>query len=275
MPFFGQQRNSPPASTTVSYRPVCRHAPGHNHSWLARHSRDTEDIPLGISPLLAFGCATCIDEASEVMHTGEQYHQFFLTSRRDVVVRSRFQRMAMDLLPRGADVLDFGAGTGIDARTYASHGHRTFVYEPTESMRDYLLKYCGDELEQRTIVAIDSLENCKVSAVTANFAVLNHFADHTGLFEDLAKVVPSGGFVLASMLNPFYLGDARYGWWLANIVHLLRRGHYAIRSESRIHRFAPRVVAQAAAPYFRLEQRVPAGWGMATQLYMFLLFRRN
>lgn len=209
------------------------------------------------------------------MHTGEQYHQFFLTSRKDIAVRSRFQRMAMDLLPRGADVLDFGAGTGIDARTYAAHGHRTFVYEPSESMRDYLLKHCNEELAQRTIVVLDTLQNCKVPAVTANFAVLNHFADHAELFAQLAGMVPSGGFVLASMLNPFYLGDARYGWWLANLLHLLRQGHYAIRSESRIHRFAPRVVARAAAPYFRLEQRVPVGFGMATQLYMFLLFRRT
>ncbi|AIF46978.1 hypothetical protein HY57_06705 [Dyella japonica A8] len=209
------------------------------------------------------------------MHTGEQYHNFFLTSRRDVAVRSRFQRMAMELLPRGADVLDFGAGTGIDARTYAAHGHRTFVYEPSASMREYLLTYCREELEQRTIVAIDSLRDCKVPAVTANFAVLNHFADHAELFDELSCIVPRGGFVLASMLNPFYLGDARYGWWLANVFHLIRQGHYAIPSESRIHRFTPRVVARAAEPYFQLEQRVPGGFGIATQLYMFLLFRRT
>jgi hypothetical protein len=75
------------------------------------------------------------------------------------------------------------------------------------------------------------------------------------------------------MLNPYYLGDARYGWWRANAVNLLRSGHYAIPSESRIHRFAPRVVARAAAPYFRMERLVPHGLGLAVQLYMFLLLR--
>jgi hypothetical protein len=77
------------------------------------------------------------------------------------------------------------------------------------------------------------------------------------------------------MLNPCYLGDARYGWWRANIMNLVRNGHYAIDSESRIHRFAPRVVARAAAPHFRLERVTPRGFGLAVHLYMFLLFRRT
>ena len=57
------------------------------------------------------------------MHVGEQYHKFIQTSPRDQAVRDRFMKMALDLLPKGADVLDFGAGTGIDAKTYAANGH--------------------------------------------------------------------------------------------------------------------------------------------------------
>lgn len=208
------------------------------------------------------------------MHTGEQYHEFMLASPRDRAVRDRFQKMALDLLPAGADVLDFGAGTGIDAKAYAANGHLTFVHEPSEAMREYLAQYCRDEIARKTIITVALPLNRKVQAVTANFAVLNHFADHISLFEELSRVVRQGGFVLASMLNPYYLGDARYGWWRANAMHLVRRGHYATPSESRIHRFAPRVVARAAAPYFRLERLVPRGFGWTAQLYMFLLFRR-
>jgi len=182
--------------------------------------------------------------------------------------------MALDLLPAGADVLDFGAGTGIDAKAYAANGHPTFVHEPSQAMGDYLAQYCRDEIARKTIITVASPLACKVQAVTANFAVLNHFADHAALFEELSRVVREGGFVLASMLNPYYLGDARYGWWRANVMNLVRSGHYAIESESRIHRFAPRVVARSAAPYFRLERLVPRGFGWAAQLYMFLLFRR-
>ena len=208
------------------------------------------------------------------MHTGEQYHEFMLASPRDRVVRERFQKMALDLLPAGADVLDFGAGTGIDAKAYAANGHPTFVHEPSQAMGEYLARYCRDEIARKTIITVASPLACKVQAVTANFAVLNHFADHAALFEELSRVVRQGGFVLASMLNPYYLGDARYGWWRANVMNLVRSGHYAIESESRIHRFAPRVVARSAAPYFRLERLVPRGLGLAAQLYMFLLFRR-
>ncbi|HEV7778533.1 MAG TPA: methyltransferase domain-containing protein [Luteibacter sp.] len=208
------------------------------------------------------------------MHMGEQYHKVIQTSPRDRVVRDRFLKLALDLLPEGAHVLDFGAGTGIDAKVYAGNGHQTFVYDPSEAMCAYLAHYCSDEIARKTIVTVATPLTCKVQAVTANFAVLNHFADHTSLFEELSRVVQQGGFVLASMLNPYYLGDARYGWWRANLLNLMRRGHYAIASESRIHRFAPRVVARAAAPYFQLERLMPRGLGMATDLYMFLLLRR-
>ncbi len=183
--------------------------------------------------------------------------------------------MVLDLLPKAADVLDFGAGTGIDAKDYAARGHQTFVYEPSAAMRDCLTEHCRDEIAQKAIITVSSPLACKVQAVTANFAVLNHFSDHRLLFEELSQVVRPGGFVLASMLNPYYLGDARYGWWRSNIMNLVRSGHYAIASESRIHRFAPRVVARAAAPYFQLERLLPRGLGMATQLYMFLLLRRT
>jgi SAM-dependent methyltransferase len=215
-----------------------------------------------------------VSKVIDDVHTGEQYHQFMLASQRDQMVRDRFQKLALDLLPAGADVLDFGAGTGIDAKAYAADGHRTFVHEPSAAMCEYLAQYCREEIARKTIITVASSLPCTVQAVTANFAVLNHFADHTSLFEELSRVVHQGGFVLASMLNPYYLGDARYGWWRANVMNLVRRGHYAIASESRIHRFAPHVVAQAAAPYFRLERLVPRGFGLATHLYMFLLFRR-
>lgn len=209
------------------------------------------------------------------MHTGEQYHQFMLSSPRDQQVRDRFQKLALELLPAGAEVLDFGAGTGIDAKTYAASGHPTFVYEPSEAMRGYLSVHCRDDIERKAIVPVASPEACTVDAVTANFAVLNHIADQAALFEQLSRVVRPGGFVLASMLNPYYLGDARYAWWRANLLRLVLRGHYAIASESKIHRFAPRVMARAAAPHFRLERVMPRGLGAVTDLYMFLLLRRR
>lgn len=208
------------------------------------------------------------------MHTGAQYHHLFMSSRRDLAVRDRFRQMALDRLTQGDDILDFGAGTGIDAKAYVASGHRTFVYEPADSMREYLDIYCRDEIAGGSVVKLEANLGCRVRAVTANFAVLNHFADHTALFEQLSSVVDPGGFVLASMLNPYYLGDARYRWWRRNLLKLARDGRYTFDTASGIHRFAPGVVARAAAPYFRLERLAPRGLGRVTGLYMFLLFRR-
>lgn len=208
------------------------------------------------------------------VHTGEQYHAFMLASQQDREVRDRFQGMALDLLPAGADVLDFGAGTGLDAKVYAAHGHATFVHEPSQAMRDCLLRHCGDEIARQTVIPVSRPLTHKVHAVTANFAVLNHIVDQRSLFEECAQVIDRGGFFLASMLSPWYLGDARHRWWWANIANLVRSGSYPSPGESRIHRFAPGAVARAAAPHFRLECLVPRGFGLATSLYMFLLFRR-
>lgn len=212
---------------------------------------------------------------SESVHSGESYHRFMLASPRDQRVRDHFQGLALALLPPAASVLDFGAGTGIDAQAYAAHGHPTFVYEPSPAMAGYLAVHCRDAIERGRIVAVDASLDCQVHAVTANFAVLNHIPQQAALFEQLSRVVHPGGFVLASMLNPYYLGDLRYSWWRRNLLRLLRDGRYAIESESRIHRFAPRVVARAAAAHFQLERILPHGLGRLGQLYMFLLLRRR
>jgi hypothetical protein len=209
------------------------------------------------------------------MHTGQQYHDVIQRSGGDRRARAQFQRMALTRLPAGADILDFGAGTGLDAKVFATHGHRTFVYEPNPAMRSYLADYCADEIEGRTVIPVSAPHDQPVHAVTANFAVLNHFADHTQLFADFAAAIPSGGFVLANFLNPYYLGDIRYRWWRENLRTLLRTGRYAIDSESGIHRFSPGTIVRAAAPHFRLERLTPRGLGWAGHYYMFLLLRRQ
>jgi SAM-dependent methyltransferase len=208
------------------------------------------------------------------MHTGEQYHQFFLSSRRDLAVRDRFQQAVLGRVAKGAELLDFGAGTGIDAKAYASNHHRTYVYEPSPSMRAHLEVYCRDEIANGSVIGIDADLPCRVDAVVANFAVLNHIADHAPLFAQLHAVVKPGGFVFASLLNPYFLGDAKYGWWRKNLLNLFRHGSYSFDTESGIHRFAPRLLARAAAPHFRLERWLPRRLGVLTDPYLFMRFRR-
>ena len=209
------------------------------------------------------------------MHSGKAYHEFMLVSARDCKVRRRFQREVLGLLPPRAAVLDFGAGTGIDAKVYAASGHRVFVYEPTETMRTHLACYCREEMEQGRIIPTDLAATASVDLIAANFAVLNLIADHQELFGLFTRLLAPGGFVLASLLNPFFLGDAKYFWWRANLGVLLKFGSYFVAGESgNIHRFAPAVVARAAQPAFREVRLVPRGAGLAIHRYMFMLFQK-
>lgn len=123
------------------------------------------------------------------MHTGEQYHQILMSSKRDLAVRGRFEQIALDLLAKGGDILDFGAGTGIDAKAYVAGGRRTFMYGPAESMHEHLERYCHDGVSAGTVIRSGPELGCRVQAVTANFAALNHFADHTELFAQLSGIV--------------------------------------------------------------------------------------
>ena len=61
------------------------------------------------------------------MHRGEPYHRLMTASQRDLRIRSIFLRSVLDLLAPCRRILDFGAGTGIDAKMYAAAGHTAWV----------------------------------------------------------------------------------------------------------------------------------------------------
>ena len=114
-----------------------------------------------------------------------------------------------------------------------------------------------------------------IQLIAANFAVLNLIADHRSLFQKFARLVVPGGFVVTSLLNPFFLGDARYVWWRENLRLLLRAGSYAVEGEcGPIYRFAPSVVIRAAAPDFQLVACIPRGPKVVASRYTFMLFKR-
>jgi 2-polyprenyl-3-methyl-5-hydroxy-6-metoxy-1,4-benzoquinol methylase len=209
------------------------------------------------------------------IHRGKAYHEFMLASPREQRVRERFQRLVFQLMPPRGAIFDFGAGTGIDAKSYAAQGFRIFVYEPCEANLRYLTEHCREEILNGAIAITDLSLSSRVQLITANFAVLNLIADHRALFQNFAGLVATGGFVLVSLLNPFFVGDARYAWWRKNLSPLLRSGTYAVEGEfGPIYRFAPSVVMLAAEPDFHLVACIPRGLKVATSRYTFMLFKR-
>lgn len=213
---------------------------------------------------------------AKLRHCGKAYHEFMLASPRDRKVRERFQHLALQVMPPQGTVLDFGAGTGIDAKSYAAKGFKVLVHEPSEANRACLGEYCRQEIADGKIVTTDMSAAESVQMIVANFAVLNLIADHRALFAKFARLLVPRGFVLVSLLNPYFLGDVRYAWWRSNLRRLIANGAYTVKGEFYpIYRFAPSVVAGAARPDFSVLRRVPAGLGLATSLYVFVLFQKR
>lgn len=210
------------------------------------------------------------------MHRGKTYHEFMLASPRDVTVRSRFQRLVYQYAPPGGTILDFGAGTGIDAKAYAEKAFRVLVHEPCGENRAELLKHCGGELASGDIDFMDVTAERDVHVIAANFAVLNLVSDHKALFELFYRLLTNDGVVVANLLNPFYSGDARFRWWRENMVALLHNGSYAVEgTDGPIYRFTPAAISRAAQPAFRRIALHPSGPGLAVSQYMFMVFQKN
>lgn len=209
-------------------------------------------------------------------HCGQAYHDFILGSPRDRKLRERFQKLVLETVPPHGIILDFGAGTGIDARCYAANGLEVLVHEPMDSNLSYLREYCREEIANGSIAITGLPVRRKVQMIAANFAVLNLIGDHRALFANFADWLAPQGAVLVSLLNPFFLGDARYRWWRSNLGHLVARGAYAVEGEfEAIHRFTPSAVMRAARPRFAAVRRIPGWPALAVSRYMFMLFRKR
>lgn len=211
-----------------------------------------------------------------MQHCGKAYHEFMLASPRDRKVRERFQHLALQVMPPRGTILDFGAGTGIDAKSYAAKGFKVLVHEPSEANLGCLREYCRQEIVDGKIRTTDMSATENVQMIVANFAVLNLIDDHRPLFAKFASLLAPRGFVLVSLLNPFFLSDVRYAWWRGNLGQLIAKGAYAVEGEFYpIYRFVPSVVARAARPDFSVLRRVPAWLRLATSPYVFVLFQKR
>jgi SAM-dependent methyltransferase len=220
---------------------------------------------------------------------GDDYLVAMSRRRADRAARAAFTRLATQLAPAGGRIFEFGCGPGTDAQLYASLGFAVTGYDLDPRMRSTFLRVCREAL-QRGQVAFDPAPSYAAflahggctgaDLITANFAPLNLVADLAPLFAKFARLLDVRGRVLASVLNPYCLGDARYGWWWRHAPALLCDGGY--RVGAGLFRRTPAHFAQAAAAQFRLTQvraatgadRASPGWRRFTSQYLFLQFER-
>ena len=240
--------------------------------------------------------------------TGVEYVKQITAMESDRRTRTAFQTLVLNIAPPGGTLFDFGAGTGMDARFYAEHGLTVTAYDVDPNMGEFFSKYCRDFIDAgritfdcggyREFLARKSPEDhLRVDLVTSNFAPLNLISDLRELFAKFEALTGPDGKVLVSVLNPYFFGDMKYGWWWRNAFRLRREGHYSVPgSQAPIVRRRLAEFAAHSAPYFTLKRvfpGLPPIWarnssGLAASagaryawlstmrsLFMFLLFERS
>jgi SAM-dependent methyltransferase len=212
--------------------------------------------------------------------SGEEYVRDITRHPDDRLARTSFQRLAASLAPPGAQLLDFGAGPGIDAHHFAGLGYRVRAYDASPRMREYFVLHCREFLASGRI-ALEAggyrefLERARrrapsdacaasdrdVDLVVANFAPFSLVADLSELFEALHALTRPGGRILASILNAYFWRDVKYPWWLRRLPRLMRDGSYSLSSpEGPLARRRLAEIAARAQPWFTLARVYPGLW---------------
>lgn len=218
-----------------------------------------------------------------VVHTGAEYVRAITEHGSDRRARSAFRELVLRLAPPGGGLFDFGAGAGLDARFFAERGLTVRAYDNDPRMCEFLAQHCHDLIERGSItietgsypefLARGRTPGARpVDLVTANFAPLNLIADLPALFARFHTLTVPGGRVVASVLDPYYIGDARYGWWWRNLPRLWQLGRYALPGAGgEIVRRSPADFGAQCVPWFTLEGRCR----LRACRFLFLVFRRN
>ena len=241
--------------------------------------------------------------------TGETYFKRIMQRECNRRARAHFLELALQLVPPGALLFDFGCGPGIDARFYAERGYTVAAYDVDPKMCEFCSGHCRDHIdagrvrlevgEYRQFLAGRAASTAgRVDLVVSNFAPLNQIDDLGELFEKFHALTHPGGKVFVSVLSPYFVRDARRLWWWRSVPLLWRRGERFFpggRAPPHYRRTLSNLAA-SSLPYFKLVRvfrglpprlgrqargiDVSGGLGsawlrLATSEFMFLLFHRD
>lgn len=212
------------------------------------------------------------------------YDQVMATPQNQAIRRC-FWRQAKALLPAGGRILDFGAGSGLDAEHFAALGHPVVAYDLSEGMIAVLRERCAAQIAEGRIAALAGTldqvqprlaELAPFDGVICNFAVLSLVPEPRPVLRLFGRVVRPGGVVLASIQNPLYHGDLRTRAFWRALLRFPRHGALRFPSAEVGHttRHLPAQIRRAARPEFKpLPPRVPPGGDCRRGFGRFGLFR--
>jgi SAM-dependent methyltransferase len=180
-------------------------------------------------------------------------------------IRKCFWLCVETALPHPSRVLDFGAGSGIDAEHLASLGHEVTAYDLSEGMLSVLRSRCAAQVAAGTIVPIGGTldevrqalaERGPFDGILCNFGVFSMIPRLRPVFRLFGELLRPGGIALVSVQNPWYPGDLRTrGFWTA-LLAMPITGVMRYRSAQLgcTFRHTPAQIRRAARPEFIVDQ---------------------
>lgn len=187
----------------------------------------------------------------------------------DAWVREAFQDFVIRDLSPGEVVLDFGCGTGTDAKVYAERGFRVIGYDSSPAMMQVAVNRCRTEIgESRVEIFSCPYEEFlrkpwttdQPSAVVSNFAVLNLVPSLRASLARFHEILQLGGSVFLNLLNPCHVRNLVTPGLRRPMLRAILHGTTEFPfAKVPTHLYRESFVRQAARPYFELDRRAGIG----------------
>ncbi|HUM02719.1 MAG TPA: class I SAM-dependent methyltransferase [Thermoanaerobaculia bacterium] len=187
----------------------------------------------------------------------------------DLWMREAFQEFVIRGLAPGEVVLDFGCGTGVDARVYSERGFRVIGYDSSVAMTQVAANRCGTGIGGNLVEIFSGpyeeflgrpWSRTPPSAIVSNFAVLNLVPSLRAAFARFHEILQPGGSVFLSLLNPCYVRNLVTPGLRRLFFRALRHGITEFPSAKvPTLLYRERFVRQAAEPFFALDLRAGVG----------------
>jgi SAM-dependent methyltransferase len=197
---------------------------------------------------------------------GAEYVDQITAQESDRRTRTAFRDLVLNISPPGAKLFDFGAGPGTDARFFAERGFTIDAYDVDPRMREFFADHCRDLIDSGRITLDGSAYReflarptpdggRRADVVISNFAPLNLVDDLRELFGKFHAITGPKGMILASVLNPCFIGDMRSRLWWRGAPRLWRDGELFLPGpQAPYFRRLLRNFRAASASHFRLSR---------------------
>ncbi len=123
-------------------------------------------------------------------------------------MRGLVHKVYLKYIPKGGNILELNAGTGVDAVYLADKGYKVHATDVSDKMIDILSSNAKIQMsngmikcEVKSFDEISAISENNFDAVVSNFGGLNCINDFRKLSGDLAAMLKPNGLVIAVVMN--------------------------------------------------------------------------